>query len=349
MSNTISQNPMLAKFMMDPGAQSESAKPTKGGISDLVRAHQAAESAQNSATEKSANDAFMQSPQAMMAATRMQSVESSYQYSETMSLQITTKEGDTVSVDFKQLYAQYQSYNQQQSAESGPSGVRYFESKEALEMTAFEEQFAFSVEGDLNEDELNAIFDVFEQVDKLANNFFDGNIEKALSQAMELKIDYGQLENFKLNLTQTEATAIRYQKAAVTEYTNVQDNTAADKAEQYGVNMSDIPKYLQQWQTAIEKLDEQFENAQLVLDELLSGTATQRFPESFPELDERLGWLERVQVFHERLVGYAEQNSQKAEDDATIDDKVDVSKIKQDSEIENNSESPDQERSLETQ
>ena len=184
---------MLAKFMMDPEAQADASKSAKGSVSDLVRAQQAAENSQNATSQESENDAFMQSPQAVVAAARMQSVESSYQYSETMSMQLTTKEGDTVSLDFKQLYAQYQSYTRQQSAESGPSGVRYFESKEALEMTAFEEQFAFSVDGDLNEDELNAIFDVFEQVDQLANNFFDGNIEKALSQAMELEIDYGQL------------------------------------------------------------------------------------------------------------------------------------------------------------
>lgn len=347
MSNTISQNPSLAKFLVDPEVKSDSSKSAKSSMSDLVRAQQAAESAQNATPQKSKSDAFMQSPQAMMAAARMQSVESSYQYSETISMQLTTKEGDTVSLDFKQLYAQYQSYTQQQSAQEGSSGVRYFESKEALEMTAFEEQFGFSVEGDLNDDELNAIFDVFAQVDKLANSFFGGNIEKALSQAMALNIDYGQLESFKLNLTQTEASAVRYQKAAVTEYENVHDKTVTDNAKEYGVNMSDLPEYLQQWQSAIKKLDEQFENAQLVLDEILSGVATQRFPEKFPELDERLGWFERVQVFHERLAGYAEQSNDQAEDAATMNEVADVSEVMEASDAENNSESRDENRGSE--
>ncbi len=332
MSNTISQNPLLAKLMVNPDAKSDPSQSGKGGVADLVRAQQALQNTQNSAPSTTDKDQFMQSSQALMAAARMQSVERSYQYSETMSMQLTTKEGDTVSVDFKQLYAQYQSYTQQQSAESSPSGVRYFESKEALEVTAFEEQFGFSVNGDLNEDELNAIFDVFEQVDKLANNFFDGNIEKALSQAMELEIDYGQLQSFQLNLTQTQVTASRYQQAAVSEYENVQDKTAPDHGEEYGVTMSDLPEYLQQWQSVIEKLDEQFENSQLVLDEILSSVVSQRFPESFPELDERLGWFERVQAFHQRLAGYAEQSK---EDELVSVEPDEVAEVTDESVVEN--------------
>ena len=341
MSNTISQNPMLAKLLVNPDVKSDPSQSGKGGVADLVRAQQALHNAQSSTPSTTDNDQFMQSPQGLMAAARMQSVESSYQYSETMSMQLTTKEGDTVSVDFKQLYAQYQSYTQQQSAESGPSGVRYFESKEALEVTAFEEQFAFSVNGDLNEDELNAIFDVFEQVDKLANNFFGGNIEKALSQAMELEIDYDQLQNFQLNLTQTQATASRYQQAAMSEYENVQDKTATDEAEEYGVTLSNLPEYLQQWQAAVEKLDEQFENAQVVLDEILSSVVSQRFPESFPELDERLGWFERVQAFHQRLAGYAEQSKESEQVSVEADE---VAEVTEESAVENHAENREEAR-----
>lgn len=338
---------MFPTFMVNPEAEADLSKSEKRDVSDVARARQGMENAQNPTRQKTESDAFMQSPQSIMATAKMQSVESRYQYSETMSMQLTTKEGDTVSLDFKQLYAQYQSYAQQQSTESGPSGVRYVESKAALDMTSFEEQFAFSVEGDLNEGELNAIFDVFGQVDKLANNFFDGNIEKALSQAMELEIDYGQLQSFQLNLTQTETSAVRYQKSAVTEYASVQDKITSDNPEKLGVNLSDLPEYLQQWQSAVEKLDEQFENAQVVLDEILSSMGAQRFPESFPEIDSRLGWFERVQVFHERLAGYAEQSSGN-KDAMPINDISTLPKVSEESKAENNNGSRDGNRENET-
>ena len=312
MSNTISQNPLLAKLLVNPdGTKGE---PNKGGLSDLVRADQAQQNAQNVARAAQPTDQFSASEQGKIAATRMEQFESAYQYSETMSLQLTTKEGDQVTVDFRQLYAEYQSHRQMQAQEEGPQGVRYFESREEMEVTAFEEQFAFSVNGDLNEDELKAVFDVFEQVDELANNFFDGNIEKALEKAMELEIDYGQLKSMQLNLTQTESIATRYQQSALSEYENVKEQTEGgegeESAEAYGVSMTDLPPYLEKWQAAIEKLDVYFEESKPKIDELTADVARQRFPgqEGSP------GWLERVQAFHERLAEYAaaqrEENAQ---------------------------------------
>ncbi len=294
-SNTISQDPALVKQLFNPDTKADN-KDDKSvlGAPNLVRA-----GLNNMDVPK---DQFFPTEQGKMAAARMAQFEKGYQYSESMSLQLTTREGDTVSIDFRQLYSEYQSYRNEQSAQTEPTGVRYFESTEAMESTAFEERFAFAVNGDLNEDELKAIFDVFEQVDKLANHFFDGNIEKALEQAMTLEIDFGQLQSFQLNLTQTETKVANYQQAAVTEYGNVQETPESG----YGVSVSELPSYLQQWQMTIEKLDMQFSESQKVFDELMSDVVSQRFP----ELDSRLGWSERVQLFHERLAEYAEQRKE---------------------------------------
>ena len=290
-SNTISQNPTLVKQLFNPDSKTDG-KSDKSvlGAPDLVRAEL------NS--KDIPKDQFLPTEQGRMAVAQMTGVESLYQYSESMSLQLTTREGDTVSIDFRQMYSEYQSFRSEQAAVADPSGVRYFESKEVMESTAFEERFAFSVNGDLNEDELKAIFDVFEQVDKLTNRFFDGEIEKALEQAVALEIDFGQLQSFQLNLTQTESRAVSYQQAALAEYDTVQE-----ASESSGGNISDLPPYLTQWQAAIEKLDAQFVESQKVFDELMSDVTVQRFPDQ----DSRLGWLERVQLFHERLSEYASQ------------------------------------------
>lgn len=245
----------------------------------------------------------------------MQRLEHQYQYSETMNLQLTTKEGDKVSVDFRQLYAEYQSYSEfkgaQQGSQQGPSGVTYFSSKEMLEATAFETHLGFSVEGDLNDEELNAIFDVFEKVDELANSFFGGDIEKAFQQAIDLQVDFTQIGSLSLNLTQTEMRAVQYQQGAMAEYAKAQQEALNDESDEAEGNVADLPEYLQKWQAAIERLDEFFDNATDVVDEMVGETAAQRFPEQ----DSRSGWIERVREFHEKLqAALSESSSNVAEE-----------------------------------
>lgn len=316
MANTISENPLMAKMLVNPdGKAGES---NRGGLSDLVRASQAAEHAQNK--RPVAPDAeFSASEKGRITAARMGQIEQAYQYSETMSLQLTTKEGDKVSIDFRQLYAQYQSYKEMQSQQDGPTGVRYFESREVMETTQFEERFAFSVQGDLNEDELAAIYNVFEQVDELANEFFGGNIEKALEKAVELEVDFGQLQSVQVNLTQTESMATRIQQAALNQYETVKEEAEKAQADE-AVDMDVLPDYLQRWQSAIETLDTHFANANDIFDDMLSGVTAQRFPDQ----GDRPTWLERVKEFHQQLVEYAQQRKEmmesvntQAEDDTT--------------------------------
>ncbi|HHT00026.1 MAG TPA: hypothetical protein ENK73_04125 [Thiomicrospira sp.] len=329
MSNTIQDNPFLSQ-LFDVKEQNKNSKPGLQ-ISELAQAKHDAD--QFAKQAKSADVSYAPSKQGAMAAARIEQVERAYQYSETMSMQLTTKEGDQVTVDFRQLYAQYQSYSEAQAGEQGPQGVRYFESKEALEMTQFEEQFGFAVQGDLNEDELKAIFDVFEQVDSLANQFFDGNIEKALQQAEELNIDFGQLDSFKLELTQTESLATSYQQAAVAQYNDVQQQSSEhEQPEQNGADVSELPPYLQQWQDAIERLDEQFKNAQEVLNGFMGEVTAQRFPEQ----DSPNGWLERVRVFHEQLIEMAKSDSRAAPEENSPDGSIEL--MPESESIENSSE-----------
>lgn len=306
MPNTITENPFLKQLFENKDANKNN-KPDLD-VSELAKAKQQADQVAQQASMGGVS--YDPSHKAMQSMATMQQAERAYQYSETMSLQLTTKEGDTVSVDFRQLYAQYQSYKEMQSEQQGPKGVRNFENREAMDVTAFEEQFAFSVEGDLNENELKAVFDVFEQVDNLSNHFFDGNIEKALKQANELQIDFGQLSSFNLNLTQAESMAVSQQQAALAEYNDVHKQANPESsdeiADDYGVDMTDLPAYLQTWQDTINHLDKQFENTQNFLDGLLGEINAQRFPDQ----DSRPGWLERVSAFHEGLMAMANKDSE---------------------------------------
>jgi hypothetical protein len=276
-----------------PGQTDKQADKTgQQDLTGLLQAKQKADQLTHSAKQAEKPDAMNN---AQISSAAMQRYQAAYEYSETMSLQIETREGDKVTLDFRQLFAQYQEFNRQAVTEEGPKGVRQFESREMMEMTAFEERFAFSVEGDLNEDELRAIYEVFEQVDELAKNFYNGDIEKAFQQAIDLKVDFGQLKSMDLDMTRSETRAVSYQQGALAQYRDVQKGD--ESAEKYGVEMGDLPPYLQAWQSAIEKLDEQFANAQTMFDDMMAGSLAQRFPEQ----DSREGWFERVQKFHQEL------------------------------------------------
>ncbi len=277
MATTINPNSMIDRLVGGANSNKDKAQGTaEDKLNSLGRPNPNAQ-AVNSAPQDTSS----------ISAAMIRQAEQAYGYSQTMNLQLTTKEGDKVTVDFRQLYTEYQSYKEAVAGQQNPSGVRYFESREAMEMTAFEERFAFSVEGDLNEDELKAVFDVFEKVDKLSDQFYGGNIEQALQEAMNMEIDFGQLQGMQLNMTQTQVSMSRQQQAAVAEY-----ETTPDKA-----TVAELPEYLQKWQEAIESLDQWFEDAQGAWNELMAGVNSQRFPEQ----DSPKGWFERVQEFHGKL------------------------------------------------
>ncbi|MGC9385652.1 MAG: hypothetical protein ACP5D0_01790 [Hydrogenovibrio sp.] len=240
------------------------------------------------------NDFFSPSSKGLQAVAASQQYQQAYSYSHTMTMQIQTKEGDTLQVDFRQLYAEYQSYKSESRQEEGPSGARYFESREAMEATAFEERFGFSVQGDLNEDELGAIFDVFEQVDQLANEFYNGDIEKAFAKAQDLDIDFGQIQSFDLNLQKSEMFASQYQQTQA--YQGVQ-NTGAEQAANQGGEVSQLPPYLQKMQEVVARMDEFFASAREKFDEMLANTVAQRAGEE----DKVGGWYERIKAFHDQL------------------------------------------------
>lgn len=265
------------------------------GLNSLLNAHQDQNKQllKNTSSPRLQADVFTPSAQAVKAAS-VEQKQSAYSYSQTMKLNLTTQEGDTVSVDFRQLYAAYQSYEKQQSAEQGPSGTKYFESTSQLESSKFQERFGFSVNGNLNKDELKAISSLFKQVDQLANHFYQGNIEKAFQKAANMKIDFGQLKNVDLNLQKTETQAVSYQKAAT--YQQVEQATTQPQAKEASVNA--LPPYLHRIQNVIDDIDKQFKNARNVTESVLAAVVATHFPKE----GDQSAWLERINKLHNLLV-----------------------------------------------
>lgn len=273
------------------------------GFEGLLQAKNKADQLQMAAGQANGadtKDRFDGSAKGLQAYAATEKFQQSYAYSQTMTLSLTTQEGDEVRVDFRQLYAQYQQAQQTQAQQQGPEGVRYFESRETLEATAFEERFGFSVEGNLNEAELNAVFDVFKQVDRLASEFFNGDIEKAFEKAQALNIDFGQLKSMSLDLNKQESAAVSHQQAKA--YQSVESNQDTESGAKGQI--SQLPPYLKNWQDVIQRMDEQFADARDSFDKLMAGSLAQR-SESTPGSQDFSAWYGRVSRFHDKLAEVA--------------------------------------------
>lgn len=121
--------------------------------------------------------------------------------SESFSLQLVTQEGDTVEITFGSESQLQQAYGARNSARGSEE---YF----SLESRSSSE-FGFSVQGDLNTEELDAIIGLVQDVSSLADDFFSGNLQSAWEQAGDLAFDSSQLASMDLSLEQsTSYTAV---------------------------------------------------------------------------------------------------------------------------------------------
>jgi hypothetical protein len=71
-----------------------------------------------------------------------------------------------------------------------------------------ETSFSFSLKGELDEEELKAIGQLVADANELAEEFFNGDIETAFNQALELGFDEQELSSFALQLTKVENTQV---------------------------------------------------------------------------------------------------------------------------------------------
>lgn len=112
------------------------------------------------------------------------------------SFELTTKEGDKVTIKATS--------SEGLAVEAGRAS-RGNQSASAMNASySSSESFSLSIEGELNEEELSAINDLLGRVNDLAGQFFEGDLDSAFEQAMNLGYDAEQIGSFSLNLAQAE-------------------------------------------------------------------------------------------------------------------------------------------------
>jgi hypothetical protein len=117
-----------------------------------------------------------------------------YEYAEARDFrfELTTQEGDKVSIRASSSLGI--------SVSAGRDAKGLYGNASQSSASSFE----LSIEGDLNESELKAINQLLGRVDKLAGQFYAGNLDEVFDKALSLGYDDQQIASYSLNLSQVQ-------------------------------------------------------------------------------------------------------------------------------------------------
>ena len=131
--------------------------------------------------------------------------------SQSTKLELTTKDGDKVLIDFARLNEQVNILQAKQADSEQGSESNLF----MLSSQYSQESLHFSVEGELDDDELAAIADLVKNVSSVADEFYNGDVEAAYEQALKLGFDQSEISNFALDLNKrVSQSTVAYQSYA---------------------------------------------------------------------------------------------------------------------------------------
>ena len=114
---------------------------------------------------------------------------------DSFSINLRTQDGDQVEITFNSETRYKSDYDL--SRGEGREHQRYSIEKQQSS------EFGFSVEGDLDVEEIDAIAALVQDLSSLANNFFNGDIQTAMQQAGNLSFDPGQLAEMNVSMEQS--------------------------------------------------------------------------------------------------------------------------------------------------
>ena len=153
---------------------------------------------------------------------------------------------------------------------------------------------SFSVEGDLDEGEKQAIADLVGNVKDLAESFFADDVEGAFNKALELGFDEQELSGYALQFNKTESVRIAQSYGAVSQYTSASEegDTARNK------QVRPISDYLQEMMATMEKASERL-NSQSDLDSLVNGLMSKV---GSVKTEDLLAAINQFNQFNERIL-----------------------------------------------
>ncbi len=163
-------------------------------------------------------------------------------------LTITTADGDLVKIFFSDYQSHQQTSQYTQQSNDSDSSAFY----QSTNTSYREVNFSFSIEGELDDDEKSAISALIKDINKLQKDFFNGNIEKAYQQVLQLGFDDEQLSSMSLDLQQQQTSTISQSYSEVASY---QDSDL----EQINKQLKPIMSFVEHFKQLREMSDKLFE------------------------------------------------------------------------------------------
>lgn len=141
---------------------------------------------------------------------------------QTGNLRIKTKDGDELTMSFESAQAYALKVNELSTLVNNDGNENQTNSSQTQYQYFEYSGVSFSLQGELDQEEMTAIADLVDQVNELSESFFDGDIDKAFESALSMGYNEEELTGFALNLTKSE------QSQYIKEYQTVQNNDKGD-------------------------------------------------------------------------------------------------------------------------
>lgn len=180
----------------------------------------------------------------------------SYQREDYSSIQMKTQEGDVVNL---RLYS-LQASESGQSANMSDNGLQYSRYENSSQTFAFD----FSVEGDLNDDELAAIQDLMRSAGEVSDLFYDGDVAGALQKGLDMGFDTSQLASFSMTLQTTQTMKSSQAVSAYNQNSGIRSI------------QEPLANYRQALEETVQKASEMFDDFRSVVESTMSDILTMR-------------------------------------------------------------------------
>ena len=225
------------------------------------------------------------------------SLSAQYAQSQSGGLKITTKDGDEVEISFGQS-RQYQysaseritsSANSNGDANAPATPESDVVARRSLNVQLSEYRgISFSVQGELDDDELGAISDLVKQITDVSKSFFKGDLDIALDKALELGYDEKELAGFALKLNSREVVSEK-----ISAYKEVSDGDSSE-LKKY---MRPIKEYMDELKALNQLLDTTLKDGE-GYKELVTGVINQMKEVHVPDV---LSAINRFHLFNGRI------------------------------------------------
>ncbi len=159
-------------------------------------------------------------------------------------IRIRTQEGDVVRLDLKRV-------DRMSASDQAVSDQEGFMALTEIE-TSSRSRLMLRVKGDINDNELAAIRNVFSQAEAMANDFFDGDIAAAFSMAQGFEFDVEQLARVNLRFRSQQVSDIAYRETIVAPaapqpaFERLPSTTPTESAELPEVTAAPVPAPVQE-------------------------------------------------------------------------------------------------------